>query len=58
MTDEEIITKIYKPLSEKINAMQKQLDSFVIGLNEKCTADIDYIAMEVGVDLDDPDSNE
>ena len=39
-------------INQKIFNIQRQLSDFAEMLNERQQADIDYVAMETGVDLD------
>jgi len=54
-------TQIYQAIgavSEKVNDLSARLDSFIRAWNEAQQSDIDYIAMETGVDLDIDDDQE
>lgn len=42
-------------LWDKINELSKQLSDFTSMLNEQKSADIDFIAMETGVELEQED---
>lgn len=55
MNREEIYSEIYKPLMAKIMSIEKQLDAFAVMLNTQRASDIDYIAMETGVELEQED---
>lgn len=43
-------------LSEKVNEMSQRLDTYAQLLNSQRQSDIDYLAMETGVDLDQDDT--
>lgn len=45
-------------MSEKINEVSLRIDQIIQILNTQRAADIDYIAMETGVDLDQEEENE
>lgn len=51
----EIITEIYKPLMEKITSVEKKLDDYLAIINTQRASDIDFIAMETGVELEQED---
>lgn len=55
MTNEEMIKNFYKPLMAKIMSIEKQLDTFAVMLNTQRASDIDFIAMETGVELEQED---
>lgn len=57
MTREEIMKEI-SALSERISNLAKQLSDFSEILNEQRASDIDYIAMESGIDLDQDENPE
>lgn len=57
MTRKEIMKEI-STLSERINSLAKQLSDFSEILNAQRASDIDYIAMESGIDLDQDESPE
>ena len=49
------ITQIYQAInavSERVNTLASQVNDLAISLNNMRAADIDYIAMETGIDLD------
>lgn len=51
MTREEIMREL-NALSKRIFSLEKKLSDFTDLRNTQCQSDIDYIAMETGVDLD------
>jgi len=53
-------TKIYQAISavsEKVNDISYRLDQLIQIVNLQKQSDIDYIAMETGVDLDQENEN-
>lgn len=44
-------------IKEQINDLGKRLDTMTQMLNKQRMADIDYIAMEAGIELEQEDSN-
>ena len=51
-------TQIYQAInavSEKMNDVSKRLDNLINMLNNQRASDIDYIAMEMDIDLDQND---
>lgn len=46
------IAKALGNMSNKINDLGKRLDDMMVLLNEQRAADIDYIAMETGVEME------
>ena len=54
MTRKEIMKEI-STLSERINSLAKQLSDFSEILNAQRASDIDFIAMETGVELEQED---